>query len=159
MPSRSQSQSVILLHTPVRRRRMTSPSPSASDLQSHLYQSFLTRKTTDVALNVSGASWHAVYHLHRVVLIQSVCILHHSTVSSSSCILNDHAGILPLTLHLRILGNPPRAQWHRAEHRYRIRRFQYYSSWWVLILVFTSAFSHSTQRLSKPLPKSWFTLS
>lgn len=29
---------------------------------------------------------------------------------SSSCILNDRAGILPLTLHLRILGNAPRAQ-------------------------------------------------
>ena len=29
---------------------------------------------------------------------------------SSSCILIVHAGILPLTLHLRILGNSPRAQ-------------------------------------------------
>ncbi|KAI0825247.1 hypothetical protein BC628DRAFT_1320366 [Trametes gibbosa] len=44
--------------------------PSPSDLQSHLYASFLQRKTADVALRISG-SWHAVYRLHRVVLIQA----------------------------------------------------------------------------------------
>ncbi len=50
----------------------TSPTrPSPSDLQSHLYASFLQRKTADVALRISG-SWHAVYKLHRVVLIQAV---------------------------------------------------------------------------------------
>ncbi len=54
-----------------RRRHMNSPGPSPHDLQSHLYQSFLDGKTTDVALRISG-SWHAIYHLHRVVLIQSV---------------------------------------------------------------------------------------
>ncbi|TFK88520.1 hypothetical protein K466DRAFT_488780 [Polyporus arcularius HHB13444] len=49
----------------------TSPTrPSPGDLQSHLYASFLQRKTTDVALRVSG-SWHAVYKLHRVILIQA----------------------------------------------------------------------------------------
>ncbi|KAF8876235.1 hypothetical protein CPB85DRAFT_1443891 [Mucidula mucida] len=53
-----------------RRRHMNSPGPSPHDLQSHLYQSFLDGKTTDVALRISG-SWHAIYHLHRVVLIQS----------------------------------------------------------------------------------------
>ena len=50
----------------------TSPSrPSPGDLQSHLYASFLQRKTADVALRISG-SWHAVYKLHRVILIQAV---------------------------------------------------------------------------------------
>ncbi|OCH92670.1 hypothetical protein OBBRIDRAFT_790967 [Obba rivulosa] len=44
--------------------------PSPADLQSHLYTSFLNRKTADVALRVQG-SWHAVYNLHRVVLIQA----------------------------------------------------------------------------------------
>ncbi|KAI0638951.1 hypothetical protein C8Q77DRAFT_1045670 [Trametes polyzona] len=44
--------------------------PSPNDLQSHLYASFLQRKTADVALRISG-SWNAVYRLHRVVLIQA----------------------------------------------------------------------------------------
>ncbi|KAI0666226.1 hypothetical protein C8Q78DRAFT_984566 [Trametes maxima] len=44
--------------------------PSPNDLQSHLYASFLQRKTADVALRISG-SWHAVYRLHRVILIQA----------------------------------------------------------------------------------------
>ncbi|KAK0245397.1 hypothetical protein EDD85DRAFT_964383 [Armillaria nabsnona] len=53
-----------------RRRRMNYPPPSPQDLQSHLYHAFLDGKTADVALRISG-SWRAVYHLHRVVLIQS----------------------------------------------------------------------------------------
>ncbi|KAH9850649.1 hypothetical protein C2E23DRAFT_734831 [Lenzites betulinus] len=44
--------------------------PSPNDLQSHLYASFLQRKTADVALRISG-SWNAVYRLHRVILIQA----------------------------------------------------------------------------------------
>ncbi|TBU48693.1 hypothetical protein BD309DRAFT_247440 [Dichomitus squalens] len=44
--------------------------PSPNDLQSHLYASFLQRKTADVALRISG-SWHAIYRLHRVILIQA----------------------------------------------------------------------------------------
>ncbi|KAF8887738.1 hypothetical protein BD779DRAFT_1719529 [Infundibulicybe gibba] len=52
------------------RRRMSSPSPSAVDIQNHLYTSFLEAKTADVALHVRG-SWNAIYRLHRVVLIQS----------------------------------------------------------------------------------------
>ncbi|KAI0327323.1 hypothetical protein GY45DRAFT_1347855 [Cubamyces sp. BRFM 1775] len=44
--------------------------PSPNDLQSHLYASFLQRKTADVALRISG-TWHAVYRLHRVILIQA----------------------------------------------------------------------------------------
>ncbi|KAF8912903.1 hypothetical protein CPB84DRAFT_1957315 [Gymnopilus junonius] len=50
---------------------MHSPGPSASDIQSHLYSSFLQASTYDVALRVSG-TWDAIYKLHRVVLIQSV---------------------------------------------------------------------------------------
>ena len=45
--------------------------PSPNDLQTHLYASFLQRKTADVALRVRG-SWTAVYRLHRVILIQAV---------------------------------------------------------------------------------------
>ena len=45
--------------------------PSATDIQSHLYNSFITASTHDVAIRVEG-SWTAVYKLHRVVLIQSV---------------------------------------------------------------------------------------
>ncbi|THG99420.1 hypothetical protein EW026_g2927 [Hermanssonia centrifuga] len=43
-------------------------SPAA--LQSHIYTSFLERKTADVALYVHG-TWRAIYRLHRVVLIQA----------------------------------------------------------------------------------------
>ncbi|TFK30685.1 hypothetical protein FA15DRAFT_629940 [Coprinopsis marcescibilis] len=43
---------------------------SPFDIQSHLYSSFIQGSTADVALRVSGR-WHAVYQLHRVVLIQS----------------------------------------------------------------------------------------
>lgn len=50
---------------------MHSPGPSASDIQSHLYSSFLQASTYDVAICVTG-NWRAVYKLHRVVLIQSV---------------------------------------------------------------------------------------
>ncbi|KZT67680.1 hypothetical protein DAEQUDRAFT_672979 [Daedalea quercina L-15889] len=51
---------------------VASPTRGASpaDLQNHLYQSFLARKTADVALRIRG-SWHAIYRLHRVVLIQA----------------------------------------------------------------------------------------
>lgn len=44
-------------------------SPAA--LQNHIYAAFLDRRTADVALHVHG-SWHAIYKLHRVVLIQAV---------------------------------------------------------------------------------------
>ncbi|KAF8973826.1 hypothetical protein BDZ97DRAFT_1912281 [Flammula alnicola] len=47
-----------------------SPGPSASDIQTHLYNSFLQASTYDVALRVNG-TWNAIYKLHRVVLIQS----------------------------------------------------------------------------------------
>ncbi|KAH9945582.1 hypothetical protein B0H21DRAFT_744355 [Amylocystis lapponica] len=62
----------------LRPKFMTTSSPLASgargstpaDLQSHLYTSFLQRKTADVALRIRG-SWNAVYKLHRVILIQA----------------------------------------------------------------------------------------
>ncbi|KAI0793287.1 hypothetical protein C8Q75DRAFT_713058 [Abortiporus biennis] len=43
---------------------------AASDLQHHLYAAFLEQKTADVALRIRG-SWHAIYKLHRVILIQA----------------------------------------------------------------------------------------
>ncbi|KAH8120678.1 hypothetical protein DFH11DRAFT_83143 [Phellopilus nigrolimitatus] len=48
----------------------SSPPPSAAHIQSHLYHAFLHARTADVALRVRG-SWHGLYHLHRVVLIQA----------------------------------------------------------------------------------------
>ncbi|KAI1786288.1 hypothetical protein LXA43DRAFT_72308 [Ganoderma leucocontextum] len=63
--------SLLSLHSHVMTPAPTSPTrPSPNDLQSHLYASFLQRKTADVALRISG-SWHAVYKLHRVILIQA----------------------------------------------------------------------------------------
>lgn len=56
---------------------------SAVDIQSHLYTSFLEGSTSDLALRVRG-SWHAIYNLHRVVLIQSVCNLQQRYLSSLS---------------------------------------------------------------------------
>lgn len=50
---------------------MNSPGPTATDIQSHLYNSFIQGSTHDVAIRVSG-NWSALYKLHRVVLIQSV---------------------------------------------------------------------------------------
>ncbi|EPQ61110.1 hypothetical protein GLOTRDRAFT_53870 [Gloeophyllum trabeum ATCC 11539] len=49
---------------------MASPGPSPNDIQTHLYKSFLEGRTADVILRVKGC-WHALYKLHRVVLIQS----------------------------------------------------------------------------------------
>jgi hypothetical protein len=51
---------------------MNPPGPSATDIQSHLYNSFIHASTYDVAIRVSGRTWRAIYKLHRVVLIQSV---------------------------------------------------------------------------------------
>lgn len=47
---------------------------SPVDIQHHLYLSFLDGQTADIALKVNG-TWRAVYKLHRVVLIQSVCVI------------------------------------------------------------------------------------
>ncbi|EKM60700.1 uncharacterized protein PHACADRAFT_246766 [Phanerochaete carnosa HHB-10118-sp] len=44
--------------------------PSPASLQNHIYTAFLERRTADVALHIRG-SWHAIYKLHRVVLIQA----------------------------------------------------------------------------------------
>ncbi|KAG5634906.1 hypothetical protein H0H81_000366 [Sphagnurus paluster] len=73
LPGDNKSQSTI----PGRRAPRLYPSmnvkelsPSAVDIQNHLYTSFLQGSTADVALRVHG-SWDAIYNLHRVVLIQS----------------------------------------------------------------------------------------
>jgi hypothetical protein len=52
-----------------------SMSLSSQDLQRHLYASFIHSRTPDVAIRVKGASWHAIYRLHRVVLIQAASVL------------------------------------------------------------------------------------
>ncbi|KAI0719102.1 hypothetical protein C8T65DRAFT_61104 [Cerioporus squamosus] len=82
------------LRTDVMTPPPTSPSrPSPGDLQSHLYASFLQRKTADVALRVSG-SWHAVYKLHRVILIQAGFFqsLFTSGFSESTSKFSSHRG-------------------------------------------------------------------
>ncbi|KAF8807640.1 hypothetical protein BYT27DRAFT_6580338 [Phlegmacium glaucopus] len=49
---------------------LSSPGPSAVEIQSHLYTSLLQASAYDVAIRVTG-TWKAIYKLHRVVLIQS----------------------------------------------------------------------------------------
>ena len=82
---------------------------SPRNLQDHLYASFLEGSTADVALHISG-SWHAVYKLHRVVLIQAVSFIN---VSHSCCpaelAYSPATGILPTPLYrwfLRITFPP-----------------------------------------------------
>ncbi|THH30187.1 hypothetical protein EUX98_g4025 [Antrodiella citrinella] len=48
----------------------TIAAPAASELQKHLYASFVEGKTADVSLRIRG-SWDATYHLHKVILIQA----------------------------------------------------------------------------------------
>jgi hypothetical protein len=59
---------------PRRSLTMNLPGPSPAAIQTHLYSSFLEAKTADVTLHVRG-TWEAIYRLHRVVLIQAVCLL------------------------------------------------------------------------------------
>ncbi len=65
----NKSESSSMLNSPSGLTIVNGLSPDA--LQAHLYTAFLERKTADVALHVRG-TWHAVYRLHRVVLIQAV---------------------------------------------------------------------------------------
>lgn len=82
---------------------VASPTRGASpaDLQSHLYQSFLSGKTADVALRIRG-SWHAIYRLHRVVLIQAVRALHLVYMLCGGDVSNSQ-GVFPISLRLRLL--------------------------------------------------------
>lgn len=82
---------------------VASPARGASpaDLQNHLYQSFLSRKTADVALRIRG-SWHAIYRLHRVVLIQAVRELYSAYILSGIDLLRC-LGVLSVPLHVRLL--------------------------------------------------------
>ncbi|KAF8588415.1 hypothetical protein K439DRAFT_1335342 [Ramaria rubella] len=50
---------------------MNSPGTTPTDIQSHLYRSFLNGHTADVSLHTRGAGWEVIYQLHRVVLIQA----------------------------------------------------------------------------------------
>ena len=56
---------------------MSPSGPSSTDIQAHLYNSFLEGKAADVVLNVDG-TWRAIYRLHRVVLIQAVRFSRHT---------------------------------------------------------------------------------
>ena len=117
---------LALLHKPSRLQMAQPPppvpsTPSSSDIQAHLYNAFLTRSLPDVALNVQGRAWHAVYHAHKVVLIQAVC-------PSLTLIYISHltrAGLLPRTIHRRFRGE---LTWRRRGRRRAIRH-KHYPSW------------------------------
>lgn len=77
-------------------------SPAA--LQNHIYSAFLERRTADVALHVRG-SWHAIYKLHRVVLIQAV--------SRLSCVILDARQNVLWYTKLHVAGGFFRIRFHR----------------------------------------------
>ena len=50
-----------------------SPGYTLQDIQSHLYNAFLSDDTTDISLRIRvGDGWDLGYRLHRIVLIQAV---------------------------------------------------------------------------------------
>lgn len=121
---------LALLHKPSR-AQMAQPPPSASVpssndvLQTHLYSAFLTRSLPDIALNVQGRSWHAVYHLHKVVLIQAVC-LRPTSIRISHL---TRAGLFSGIIHWRLRGELAR----RRRGRRRTLRYEYYPGWYVYL--------------------------
>jgi len=51
----------------------TSPGYTLQDIQSHLYNAFLSGDTADISLRIRvGDGWDLGYRLHRIVLIQAV---------------------------------------------------------------------------------------
>ena len=50
-------------------------SPGPTEIQAHLFSSFIEGRTADVALRIKG-TWSAIYKLHKVVLIQAVRAYH-----------------------------------------------------------------------------------
>lgn len=75
---------------------MSSPPHSPRNIQNHLYQMFLEGQTADVAVVIRG-SWEALYNLHRVILIQSVCVLS----LTRPTLANARAGLLSLAVYKR----------------------------------------------------------
>jgi hypothetical protein len=85
--------------------------PPVFDLQAHLFASLLQGHTADVSLVVRG-SWEAVYMLHRVVLIQAVCLW----LFLGTFMLNSSLGVLPLSLpELWLLRNPKKLSRQRRD--------------------------------------------
>lgn len=79
------------------RMLVSSPPHSPRNIQNHLYQMFLEGQTADVAVVIRG-SWEALYNLHRVILIQSVCTLS----PTRPALANARAGLLSLTVYKRL---------------------------------------------------------
>ena len=51
----------------------TTPSGNTlQDIQSHLYNAFLSGDTADIRLQIRGDGWDLEYRFHRIVLIQAV---------------------------------------------------------------------------------------
>lgn len=73
IPPPNQSNSSSLDHIrPARSDSDNVRMPTPTEIQSHLFDAFLSGRTADVSLRVRG-SWEGLYRLHRVVLIQAVC--------------------------------------------------------------------------------------
>jgi hypothetical protein len=51
---------------------MTSPGYTPQEIQSHLYDAFLSGDTADISLRIRGEAWDLEYRLHRIVLTQAV---------------------------------------------------------------------------------------
>ena len=87
---------------------------SPRNLQDHIYASFLEGSTADVALHISG-SWHAVYKLHRVVLIQAVSFVHpsRSCRRAEPAYPRRHRNSLDVSLP-PVSQNPVSARHHQA---------------------------------------------
>lgn len=89
--------------------------PSSSDtLQAHLYSAFLNHSLPDVALNVQGRSWHAVYHAHKVVLVQAV----RTSLTLTRISHLTRVGLLSGIVHRRVRRE---LAWRRRRRRCALR--------------------------------------
>lgn len=60
-------------NSPMTTTSVMTPSGNAlQDIQSHLYNAFLSGDTADINLRIRGDGWDLGYRLHRIVLIQAV---------------------------------------------------------------------------------------
>jgi len=50
----------------------SSPGYTPREIQSHLYDAFLSGDTADISLWIRGEGWDLGYRLHRIVLTQAV---------------------------------------------------------------------------------------
>lgn len=65
------SPDLSLTRSTSHQRRTNTPSILPQQLQSHLFDAFISGETADISVSVHGA-WNATYSLHRIVLTQAV---------------------------------------------------------------------------------------